>query len=80
MKAWLRKHFLPPVEILICLIRKLWRPFALLGVAVATWVNLVAIPLVKWEVPNLTEAAAWLVALGGLSWVREWGKAKGSSE
>lgn len=64
----------------ICFVRKTWRPAMLAGVAVGTWVNLVVIPLAKWTLPNLTEAAAWIAACGALSWVREWGKIKGSSE
>lgn len=64
------------IDVLICFIRKLWRPATLCGVAVATWVNLVIIPLVKWTPPDLTAAAAWIAAVGALSWVREWGKIK----
>lgn len=64
----------------LCLIRKWWRPVMLAGVGAATWVNLVLIPIVKWEVPDLTAAAAWIAACGALSWVREWGKVKGSDD
>jgi hypothetical protein len=74
----LKNRLLAAQEVLLCAVRKWWRPLMLVGVAVATWVNLVLIPLVKWEVPNLTEAAAWIAACGALQWVREWGKVKGT--
>jgi hypothetical protein len=72
--------FLRVQQVALCLIRKWWRPVTLAGVAVATWVNLVAIPIIKREPPNLAEAAAWITACAGLSWVREWGKTKGTGE
>lgn len=72
-----RQRFLWWQRALLCLIRKWWRPFSLVGVGVGTWVNLVIIPLATWQLPNLAEAAAWITALGALSWVREWGKVKG---
>ncbi len=65
-------------EVALCLVRKWWRPVLLIGVAVGTWVNLVLIPVIKWQLPNLAEAAAWITACGALSWVREWGKIKGN--
>jgi hypothetical protein len=61
----------------LCLIRKWWRPATLLGVAAATWINLVLIPLVSWTVPDLAKAALWIGAVGALQWVREWGKVEG---
>lgn len=64
----------------LCLIRKWWRPLTLLGVASATWVNLVILPLVKWEQPDLEKAALWIAAVGALQWVREWGKVKGVTD
>ena len=60
------------------IIRCWWRPIMLVGVAVGTWVNLVLIPLVNWQVPSLAEAGAWIAACGALSWVREWGKTNGN--
>lgn len=73
----LKAHVLKAQETALCVVRKWWRPVMLIGVAVGTWINLVVIPLVKWEVPNLAEAAAWIAACGALQWVREWGKVKG---
>lgn len=58
------------------IVRCWWRPIMLVGIASATWVNLVLIPIVKWQVPNLAEAAAWIAACAGISWVREYGKAQ----
>lgn len=76
----LKTRVLRVQNVALCVIRKWWRPIMLAGVAGATWVNLVLIPIVKWEVPDLAEAAAWIAACGALSWVREWGKTKGISE
>lgn len=67
-------------ETCLCFVRKWWRPSMLAGVATATWVNLVAIPLWKREVPNLTEAAAWIASCGALQWVRSWEKIKSDGE
>lgn len=68
------------IESVICFVRKTWRPVMLAGVATATWVNLVFIPILTRQVPNLAEAAAWVGACGLLQWVREWGKVKGVAE
>lgn len=73
----LKARVLKVQETALCFVRKWWRPVMLVGVATGTWVNLVLIPLVRWELPNLAEAAAWITACGALSWVREWGKVKG---
>lgn len=72
----LKDRLLAIEGVALCIVRKWWRPFALVGVGVGTWVNLVVIPIVTWKVPNLAEAAAWITALSALSWVREWGKVK----
>lgn len=63
-----------------CFVRKVSRPLAFAGVAVGTWVNLVLIPIVKWEVPNLAEAAAWITAVGALSWIRHKDKVAGVAD
>ncbi len=75
-----RSRLMAVQRVALCLIRKWWRPITLLGVAVATWVNLVIIPLINWEQPNLAEAALWIGAVGALQWVREWGKVKGVTD
>ena len=67
-------------NLLLCALRKWWRPLMLAGVAVGTWIDLVIIPIVKWEVPNMAEAAAWIAACGALSWVRHLDKSKGVGE
>lgn len=63
-----------------CFARKVSRPLAYAGVAVGTWVNLVVIPLWKWEVPNLAEAAAWIGAVGALNWIRHKDKVAGVAD
>jgi hypothetical protein len=43
-------------------------------------VNLIVIPLYRWEVPNMAEAAAYVAAATAAFGVREWGKFKGTAE
>lgn len=76
----MKKFVLRCLDAFTCFVRKTSRPVAFAGVAVGTWVNLVIIPLVKWEVPDLAEAAAWITAVGALSWVRHMDKVKGVAD
>lgn len=80
LKSWTKARTLRAINALVCLIRKLWRPAALLGVTMAVWVNLVYLPLKAGAPVELEKAAAFLAALGGLSWIREWGKTKGLTD
>lgn len=61
-------------------IRKAWRPATCVGIAGGAIVNLVVIPLVNWQVPDMTAAAAYVTAATAAFAVREWGKIKGSAE
>ncbi len=70
----LKSALLSAQDTALCIVRVWWRPIMLVGVAIGTWVNLVIIPVVKWQVPNLAEAGAWIAACAGISWVREYGK------
>lgn len=76
----MKKLIIRALDAFTCFVRKVSRPIAFAGVAVGTWVNLVLIPLVKWEVPPLAEAAAWITAVGALSWVRHMDKVKGVAD
>ena len=76
----LKVRAITAVDTVICFVRKTWRPLMLVGVAVATWVNLVLIPVVTWKLPDLTEAAAWIAACGALQWVRSWEKIRSEGE
>ncbi|MGE8143033.1 hypothetical protein ACQKOE_13745 [Novosphingobium sp. NPDC080210] len=67
-------------EVLLCAVRKWWRPITCIGIAGGAIVNLVVIPLVNWEVPNMAEAAAYVTAATAAFAVREWGKVKGVAE
>ena len=62
------------------LIRRWWRPISCVGIAGGAIVNLVVIPLVNWQVPDMTAAAAYVTAATAAFAVREWGKVKGSAE
>lgn len=76
----MKSRLLRAQDVALCLVRKWWRPITLCGVAAGTFVNLVYLPLRTGQSPNLAEAGAWIAAVSGLSWVREWGKSKGASE
>lgn len=76
----LKSRAIVALDAFTCFVRKTSRPIAFAGVAVGTWVNLVIIPLVKWQVPPLAEAAAWITAVGALSWVRHMDKVKGVAD
>lgn len=75
-----RDAFLRCQEAALCLVRKWWRPVTCIGIAGGALVNLIVIPLVKRESPNLAEAAAFITACAGAFAVREWGKARGTAE
>lgn len=67
-------------EIALCFVRKWWRPATCIGIAGGAIVNLVVIPLVNWEVPDMTAAAAYVTAATAAFAVREFGKWKGTAE
>lgn len=80
MTPWWRaqkRRVLNVINAFVCFVRKLWRPLSLMGVMAGTWVNCVYLPLKTGTPVELEKGAAWIVALGGLSWIREWGKTKG---
>lgn len=72
--------FLRVQEAALCLVRKWWRPVTCVGIAAGTVINLAIIPVVKWQVPNLAEGAAWITACAAAFAVREVGKAWGTTE
>jgi hypothetical protein len=67
-------------EVALCFVRKWWRPATCVGIAGGAIVNLIVIPLYKWEVPDMTAAAAYITAATAAFAVREWGKVKGTAE
>lgn len=67
-------------EVALCLVRKWWRPVTCIGIAGGAIVNLIIIPLLKREVPNMAEAAAYVTAATAAFAVREWGKHKGTAD
>lgn len=67
-------------EMALCAVRKWWRPATCIGIAGGAIVNLVVIPLVNWEVPDMTAAAAYVTAATAAFAVREFGKIKGTAE
>jgi hypothetical protein len=76
----LKSRFLAVQEMALCLVRKWWRPVTCVGIAGGALVNLIIIPIIKKDSPNLAEAAAFVTACAGAFAVREWGKIQGSAE
>jgi hypothetical protein len=62
------------------LIRKWWRPVTCIGIAGGAIVNLIIIPLAKWEVPDMAQAAAYVTAATAAFAVREVGKRWGTAQ
>ena len=73
----MKATFLRFQEAALCLVRKWWRPVTCIGIAGGMIVNAVVIPLVKWEVPDMTALAAYVAAATAAFGVRAWEKAKG---
>jgi len=67
-------------EVALCFVRKWWRPATCIGIAGGAIVNLIVIPIYRWEVPDMTAAAAYVAAATAAFGVREWGKYKGTAE
>lgn len=76
----LKSRALAAQEVALCLVRKWWRPVTCIGIAGGAIVNLVIIPLMKREVPDMAEAAAYVTAATAAFAVREWGKARGTAD
>lgn len=64
-------------EMALCLVRKWWRPLTCLGIAGTMIVNGIIIPIVKWEVPDMTALAAFVAAATAAFGVRAFEKYKG---
>lgn len=67
-------------EVALCLVRKWWRPVTCIGIAGGALVNLLIIPLVNWQVPDMTAAAAYVTAVTAAFAVREVGKRWGTAD
>ena len=76
----LKSRIIKAIDAFICLIRKLWRPVTCIGIAGGALVNLIIIPLAKWEVPNMAEAAAYVTAATAAFAVRAFEKSKGVAD
>jgi hypothetical protein len=76
----LKLRILRVQETALCLVRKWWRPITCVGIAGGAIVNLIVIPLMRREVPDMAEAAAYVTAATAAFAVREWGKARGTAE
>ena len=64
-------------DALLCFVSKWWRPATCIGIAGGAIVNLVVIPLVNWEVPDMTAGAAYVAAATAAFGVRAWEKRAG---
>lgn len=68
------------LNVTICFARKIWRPLTQLGIAATLIVNGVVVPLVKWEVPDMTAMAAYVAAATAAFGIRAWEKHKGTDD
>ena len=68
------------LDIILCLIRKWWRPITCVGIAGSVIVHGVVLPLITKQSPDLTGLAALITAASAAFAVREWGKTKGTAE
>lgn len=73
----LKARLIAAQEMALCLVRKWWRPVTCIGIAGGSLVNLVIIPLWTMTVPDLTSAAAYVVAASAAFGVRAFEKWKG---
>ena len=64
-------------DAVVCMISRWWRPVTCVGIAGGAIVNLIVIPLYKWEVPDMTAAAAYVAAATAAFGVRAWEKHRG---
>jgi hypothetical protein len=76
----LKARILAIQDMALCLVRKWWRPVTCIGIAGGALVNLIIIPLAKWEVPNMAEAAAYVTAATAAFAVRAFEKVKDVAE
>lgn len=76
----IKKSASAALDVVICFVRRAWRPATCVGIAGGTLINLCIIPLVTWTVPNLAEGAAWITACAAAFAVREVGKKWGTVE
>ncbi len=72
----LKSALLHAQDILLNLVRCWWRPVTCIGLAVSVWVNLVIIPLYKWQVPDLSQAGIFVTAITAALAVRAFEKWK----
>lgn len=75
----IRNKLLGVESVALCVVRKWWRPVTCIGIAGGAVVNLVVIPLVNWQVPDMTAAAAYVAATTAAFGVRAFEKWKGVS-
>ena len=76
----LKQRVLRIQEMLLCLVRKWWRPLSCLGFVAAIWVNMVAVPWRTGKPIEFDKGSLFVTAVVAAFAVREWGKVKGSAE
>jgi hypothetical protein len=68
------------MDILLCAIRKWWRPITCVGIAGSVVVHGIILPLITKTGSDLPGLAGLIAAATAAFAVREWGKTKGSAE
>lgn len=67
-------------DILLCAIRKWWRPITCLGMALSIYIHGVWLPMKTLQPADLIGLTGLVTAVVAAFAVREWGKAKGTVE
>lgn len=76
----LKARLLAIQDVLLCLVRKWWRPLICIGFLASVWVNLVIIPWLKREPIQFDKASLFVTAIVAAFAVREFGKFKGTAD
>ena len=65
-------------DLMLCFIRKFWRPLVCISMGLTLLVNGVVIPLATWAVPDLVGLAAVVAAMTPFAWLRTHEKIRGA--
>ena len=76
----MKRQVLVVQDVLLCVVRKWWRPVTCIGIAGGAVVNLVIVPLSQKQPIDLGQAAAFVTACAATFAVREVGKKWGTTD
>lgn len=67
-------------DVVLCLVRKWWRPATCIGIAGGTIINFIVLPLRSGQWPDMTAGALWIGAATAAFGVRAFEKWSGKAE